>query len=97
MAKNKIKSVEPQNFAARKKIKVFVSPKIGILDPQGKAVENALHSLGYKNVSDLRIGKYIEMNVETHHGASPSSQIDEMCRKLLANPVIEDYSFEVSE
>jgi len=79
------------------KVKVYITPKKGILDPQGKTVESALKSLGYKNVSNVRIGKYIELEVtgEPRHGTG--KQIEEMCKKLLANPIIEDHRFEVSE
>lgn len=78
------------------KIKVYVTPKKGILDPQGKTVESALHSLGYKNVSNVRIGKYIELEIEGR-GAKVEGQIKEMCKKLLSNPIIEDYRFEVEK
>ena len=86
------------------KIKVYITPKKGILDPQGKTVEAALHSLGYKNVSNMRIGKYIELEVDAPKSKAPrlrsgqvESQVNEMCKKLLSNPVIEDYRFEASE
>lgn len=78
------------------KVKVYVTPKKGILDPQGKTVESALHSLGYKNVANVRIGKYIELEVEGH-GSKIESQVKEMAKKLLSNPIIEDYRFEVEE
>jgi phosphoribosylformylglycinamidine synthase len=81
------------------KVKVYVTPKKGILDPQGKTVESALHSLGYKNVSSVRIGKYIELDLTTKQPNHPTTkkQIEEMCKMLLANPIIEDYRFEVEE
>lgn len=72
------------------KIKIYVTPKQGVLDPQGKTVESALHTMGYKNVSNVKIGKYIELE-------APEKQIDEMCKKLLSNPIIEDYRYEVAE
>lgn len=78
------------------KIKVFITSKKGVLDPQGKTVEAALHSLGYKNVEGVRIGKYVELEIIKE--ARPEKiklQIDEMCKKLLSNPIIEDYRFEV--
>ena len=78
------------------KVKIYVTPKKGILDPQGKTVESALHSLGYKNVGNVRIGKYIELEITNQQtNQQPNKQIDEMAKKLLANPIIEDYSFEV--
>jgi phosphoribosylformylglycinamidine synthase len=77
------------------KIKIYVTSKKGILDPAGRAVESALHSLGYKAVANVHIGKYIELELS---GSRPvREQVEEMCRKLLANPVIEDYHFEVLE
>ena len=79
------------------KVKIYVSPKKGILDPQGKAVESALNSLGYKNISNVRIGKYIELEITGDTGHTTGRQIEEMCKKLLANPIIEDYRFEVGE
>ncbi|MBI5698947.1 MAG: phosphoribosylformylglycinamidine synthase subunit PurS [Candidatus Margulisiibacteriota bacterium] len=74
------------------KVKIYVTHKKGILDPQGKTVETALKSLGYKNVSDVHIGKYIELEIE---GRDVKQQVKEMCEKLLSNPIIEQYRFEV--
>ncbi|MDD5593212.1 MAG: phosphoribosylformylglycinamidine synthase subunit PurS, partial [Candidatus Margulisbacteria bacterium] len=77
---------------------VYVTPKKGILDPQGKAVEAALHSLGYKNVANVKVGKFIELEIT----GKPSDkemgkQIEAMGKKLLSNPVIEDFIFEIEE
>jgi phosphoribosylformylglycinamidine synthase len=79
------------------KVKVYISPKKGILDPQGKAVESALKSLGYKKVSNVRIGRYVEFEMTDDRRLTTERQIDEMCKKLLANPIIEDFRFEVCE
>ncbi len=89
------------------KVKVYVTPKKGILDPQGKTVESALHSLGYRNVSNVRIGKYIELELTTKqrldrarrgpNNLTTKKEIEGMCKKLLANPIIEDFCFEVFE
>jgi phosphoribosylformylglycinamidine synthase len=79
-----------------KTARVFVTLKRGVLDPQGSAVARSLHSLGYAEVEDVRLGKYIE--VRLREGASTQDErkrIDEMCRKLLANTVIEDYQIEL--
>ncbi len=65
--------------------RVLVRPKAGILDPQGVAVERALPALGFEGVSDVRIGRLIELEIED------PSQLESMCEKLLANPLIEDY------
>jgi phosphoribosylformylglycinamidine synthase PurS subunit len=76
--------------------RVYVKPKKGVLDPQGKAVGSALHSLGYGEVQDIRVGRYFEVRLEA---ASPeaAARLEEMCRRLLANPLIEDYRFEIVE
>ncbi|MBI3590745.1 MAG: phosphoribosylaminoimidazolesuccinocarboxamide synthase [Candidatus Melainabacteria bacterium] len=76
-------------------IKVQVLPKKDILDPQGQAVEKALISLGYKDVRDLKIGKEIVFKVSADSELKAKSQVKEMCEKLLANPVIEDYLIEI--
>lgn len=75
--------------------RVFVMPKTSILDPQGKAVVSSLHSLGYDEVSDARLGKLIELRLEAADVATASKRVDEMCSRLLANEIIEDYRFEV--
>ncbi len=72
------------------KAKITITPKKAVLDPQGKAVLNALEHLGYAGVSDVRVGKYLELDVE---GDSPEfrQKLDEACHRFLSNPVIEDY------
>lgn len=79
-----------------KKAKVFVTLKRGVLDPQGSAVNRALHAMGYGEVADVRLGKLIEVTLD---GSVPEAQeqarLDEMCKKLLANTVIEDYRIEL--
>ena len=77
------------------RVKIFISFKEGVLDPQGKAVERSLHSLGYQEVRDVRMGKYIEIELEASSREAAEARIREMCDKLLANPVIEDYRFEI--
>ena len=80
------------------KVKVYVTPKQGVLDPQGKTVEAALHTMGYKNVSGVHIGKYIELEItQEQKNERTKEQINEMCQKLLSNPIIEDYRYEVTE
>ena len=73
------------------KVRVLVSLKNGVLDPQGKAIEHALASLGFDGVGDVRVGKTIDL--ELADGTSDEA-IDEMCRKLLANTVVENYRIE---
>jgi phosphoribosylformylglycinamidine synthase len=77
------------------RVKIFVSLKSGVLDPQGKAIERSLHTLGYSEVQDVRMGKYLELNVVASSHEAVAARIREMCEKLLANPVIEDYRFEI--
>jgi phosphoribosylformylglycinamidine synthase PurS subunit len=79
------------------RVKIFVSLRNGVLDPQGKAIERSLHTLGYGEVQDVRMGKYLELKVEAASREAAESRIREMCDKLLANPVIEDYRFEIQE
>ncbi len=78
-----------------KTVRVYVTLKRGVLDPQGSAVGRALRSLGYDEVEDVRLGKYIEMKVREGEATEAAQRrVDEMCRKLLANTVIEDYRIE---
>ena len=79
------------------RVRIFVSLKPGVLDPQGKAIERSLHSLGYAEVQDVRMGKYLELNLEANSRETVAAQVREMCAKLLANPVIEDYRFDIEE
>jgi phosphoribosylformylglycinamidine synthase len=74
--------------------RVYVTPKEGVLDPAGKAIERSLHSLGFMEVQGVRLGRYIEVELDGEPGEA-EPRLDEMCRKLLANGVIEDYRFEI--
>ncbi|OLB99528.1 MAG: phosphoribosylformylglycinamidine synthase [Candidatus Rokubacteria bacterium 13_1_40CM_68_15] len=76
------------------KVRVLVRLKPGILDVQGTSVKRALAGLGFDDVTDLRIGKVIEVDVEATTAAGARQRADEMCRRLLANPVLEDYTIE---
>jgi phosphoribosylformylglycinamidine synthase PurS subunit len=69
----------------------------GISDPQGATIERSLPALGYENVSDVRVGKSIRLVVEVADETAALAQVDEMCRRLLANPVIESYDVELTE
>ena len=79
------------------KARVIITLKKTIMDAQGQTVEKALHNLGYEGVSNLRIGKYVEMELNGAPREQLSSQLDEMCRRLLANPIIEDFGVEIEE
>jgi len=79
------------------KVRVLVRLKPGILDPQGATVQRALAGLGFHDVRDLRVGKLIEVEVEASSETSARGRVDEMCQKLLANPLLEDYTVELAE
>ena len=73
------------------KIKVIVTLKNGVLDPQGKAIQQTLNGMAFDNVSEVRQGKYFDIDVNESDESKAKSQVEEMCKKLLANLVIEDY------
>jgi len=75
--------------------RVYITYKEGILDPQGKTVLRALKSLGYDEVENLRVGKYMELELAGEDKEGLEKRLGEMCEKLLANPIIEDYDLEV--
>jgi phosphoribosylformylglycinamidine synthase subunit PurS len=79
------------------KARVYVTLKRGILDPQGQAVLHALGSLGYSGVKDVRVGKLIELELEISGRPKAEADLKTMGERLLANPVIEDYRFEILE
>ena len=78
------------------KAKVHITLKRGVLDVQGKVIGGALASLGFGGVADVRQGKYIELDIAETDPAIAKSRVEEMCRKLLANTVIENYAVEIS-
>jgi phosphoribosylformylglycinamidine synthase PurS subunit len=75
--------------------KVYITLKPTVNDPQGLTIKGALHNLGFSSVEDVRAGKYIEVRIAEKDITAARRQVDEMCRKLLANPVIENYRFEL--
>ena len=75
--------------------KIKVTLRKSILDPQGKTVEHSIQSLGYKNVKDTRIGKYIELKLDASSENEAKKITEEVCGKLLANPVMEDYTYDI--
>lgn len=77
-------------------VAIEVSHRPGILDPQGGVIERALPALGYDNVSGVKVGKSIRLRVKAGDEGSARSQVEEMCARLLANPVIEDFSIKIS-
>jgi len=76
---------------------VHVTLKNGVLDPQGKAIEHALDGLGFDGVGEVRQGKVIELELDTADKDAALSQVSDMCEKLLANTVIEDYSIDLAD
>jgi len=76
--------------------RVFITLKPGVLDPAGKAVEQSLHALGYPEVGGVRLGKYLEVRVDAPDAEAARARVEEMCRKLLANTVVEDFKVEIS-
>lgn len=77
--------------------RVYVTPKRGILDPQGRAVQHSLHALGFPEVGDVRVGRYIEIRLRDVTREGATERVREMCERLLANGVIEDYRVELAE
>ena len=77
------------------KASIIVMPKRTVLDPQGKAVKHALDSMNFTGIKDVRVGKFMEIELEGGNKAELQKKIDEACHKLLSNPVIEEYTFEI--
>lgn len=78
------------------KAKILVTLKSGVLDPQGKAIEGALKGLGFEGIAGARQGKLIELALEETDENAARARVEEMCRKLLANPVMENYTIELT-
>ncbi|HEY6437603.1 MAG TPA: phosphoribosylformylglycinamidine synthase subunit PurS [Ignavibacteriaceae bacterium] len=79
------------------KAKVLIKRRKTILDPQGKAVEIGAKHLGLSNIKNTRIDKYIEFNVDTNNKKAAENEVNDYCKKLLANPIMEDYEFTLEE
>ena len=79
---------------ARFRIAVHITPRQGLLDPQGNAVKGALQTLGFDGVKDVHIGRYIVIETDAYDAVAAEEVVTEMCRKLLANPVTEDFEIE---
>jgi phosphoribosylformylglycinamidine synthase len=77
------------------KAKIIVTPKKAVLDPQGKTVQTALEHMGYQGIGAVHVGKYMEIELTGSDKEAARKAIDEACHKLLSNPVIEDYKFEI--
>lgn len=77
--------------------RIFVTLRPSVLDPAGTAVQSGLKHMGYTNVDQVRIGKYVELSLEAADAAAARAQLDRICDQLLANPVIENYRFDLEE
>ena len=77
------------------KAKIIIMPKKAVVDPQGKTVQGALDHMGYKNIGAVHVGKYLEIELNGADRDAARKQIDDACHKILSNPVIEDYRFEI--
>ena len=77
------------------KAKIYITLKDGIHDPQGRAVQQSLHTLGFESVQDVRMGKFLEVDLQDVEKESAEANIKSMCQKLLANMVIEDFRYEI--
>ncbi len=79
------------------KAKVHIMLKKAVLDPQGKAIENALASIGFKNIEDVRQGKYIEIKLKGKNREKAKKDVERMCKSILSNPVIESFTIHIEE
>jgi len=79
------------------KIKIYISLKEGVADPQGATIKHALDSLGYQGVEKVRVGKYLELKLNLQDGKKIEEQIEDMCKKILVNPVIENFEYKIEK
>jgi len=77
------------------KARIIISPKKAVLDPQGKAVQNALEQMGHSGIQAVHVGKYLEIDLKDGDAATVRRQLEEACHRFLSNPVIEDYQLEI--
>jgi len=82
---------------AKWKAEVMVMLKEEVLDPQGSAINKALEVMGHSNVADVRVGKYLELNLSGHDREKLCQQVEDMCQRILSNPVIENYRYTLQE
>ena len=90
-AKSEVEASEPDWMKA----KIIITPKKAVLDPQGKTVQSALAHMGYSDIGAVHVGKYLEIELAGENPERARKQIDDACHKILSNPVIEDYRFEI--
>ena len=78
-------------------VEIYITLKKTVSDPQGLTIKRALDSLGYQNLEEVRVGKLVTIKLRSKNKEEAKQKVDEMCQKLLANPIIEDYSFKIKE
>jgi phosphoribosylformylglycinamidine synthase len=93
--KSRFNRFAPPTFEQAMKAKIIITPKKAVLDPQGKTVQSALAHMGYTEVGAVHVGKYLEVELTGADRETARKQIDDACHKILSNPVIEDYRFEI--
>jgi phosphoribosylformylglycinamidine synthase len=77
------------------KAKIIITPKKVVVDPQGRAVQTALEHIGYKGIGAVHVGRYLEIDITAVDKETAGKQIDDACRKILSNPIVEDYRFDI--
>jgi phosphoribosylformylglycinamidine synthase subunit PurS len=90
-----VPQIAPSRISADMKAKIIVTPKKAVVDPQGKTVQGALEHMGYTGIGAVHVGKYLEIELSGTDKEGARKQIDDACHKILSNPVIEDYRFEI--
>jgi phosphoribosylformylglycinamidine synthase len=75
--------------------KIYITLKTGVLDPQGKTIENSLKNLGFGDINEVKTGKFIQVKLDTDDKKEAAKMVDDICQKLLANTIIENYNFEL--
>src|SRR5436190_16041464 len=90
-----VSQIAPSRNSADMKAKIIVTPKKAVVDPQGKTVQGALEHMGYQGIGAVHVGKYLEIELSGTDKEAARKQIDDACHKILSNPVIEDYRFEI--
>ena len=78
-------------------VKIYIRLKEGVADPQGVTIKDALDSLGYQGITKVKTGKYLQIQLNIQEKKKIKQQIEDMCKKILVNPVIEDYKYEIEE
>src|ERR1043165_4200361 len=94
-ARRRLPHIARSRIFADMKAKIIITPKKAVVDPQGKTVQGALEHMGYQGIGAVHVGKYLEIELNGGDRDAARKQIDDACHKILSNPVIEDYRFEI--